>query len=193
MDDPTPPGETVFLRPEPSGGLSYTFLGTSKTENGIPTYSMLRAGTTIYAVGDNVLVNCGNLEHPWIAKILLFYRDASGNMVYVSYWYYKRPDIPSGVRRRPSGRDKTGGELFFSTHLDENKVQTLMGHCKVYDRPVWLDRGSKTAPMHTYYCSKVYDLQGQLVDDAEKFNYIPDEVSEDDADVAESEEYEDDE
>lgn len=83
--------------------------------------------------------------------------------VYVSYWYYKRPDIPSGVRRRPSGRDKTGGELFFSTHLDENKVQTLMGHCKVYDRPVWLDRGQKTAPMHTYYCSKVYDLQGQYV------------------------------
>lgn len=80
MDDPTPEEESVFLRPEPSGGLAYTFLGTSKTENGIPTYSMLRAGTTMYAVGDNVLVNCGNLEHPWIAKILLFYRDASGNM-----------------------------------------------------------------------------------------------------------------
>lgn len=80
MDDPTPAGETVFLRPEASAGLSYTFLGTSKMENGIPTYSMLRAGTTIYAVGDNVLVNCGDLEHPWIAKILLFYRDPSGNM-----------------------------------------------------------------------------------------------------------------
>lgn len=36
-------------------------------------------------------------------------------------------------------------------------------------------------------------LWRRLVDDAEKFNYIPDEVSEDDADVAESEEYEDDE
>lgn len=83
--------------------------------------------------------------------------------VYVSYWYYKRPDIPSGVRRRPAGRDKSGGELFFSTHLDENKVQTLMGHCKVYGRPMWLDRGLKTAPLHTYYCSKVYDLQGQYV------------------------------
>lgn len=80
MDDPTPEGEAVFVRPEASAGLSYTFLGTSKTENGIPTYSMLRAGTTIYAVGDNVLVNCGNLENPWIAKILLFYRDPSGNM-----------------------------------------------------------------------------------------------------------------
>lgn len=80
MDDPAPEDETVLLRPETSAGLSYTFLGTSKTENGIPTYSMLRAGTTIYAVGDNVLVNCGNLEHPWIAKILLFYRDPSGNM-----------------------------------------------------------------------------------------------------------------
>lgn len=83
--------------------------------------------------------------------------------MYVSYWYYKRPDIPSGVRKRPSGRDKTGGELFFSTHLDENKVQTLMGHCKVYGRPVWMERGIKTAPLHTYYCSKVYDLQGQYV------------------------------
>lgn len=81
----------------------------------------------------------------------------------MSYWYYKRPDIPSGVRKRPSGRDKTGGELFFSTHLDENKVQTLMGHCKVYGRPVWMERGAKLAPLHTYYCSKVYDLQGQYV------------------------------
>lgn len=83
--------------------------------------------------------------------------------VYVSYWYYKRPDIPSGVRKRPPGRDKTGAELFFSTHLDENKVQTLMGHCKVYGRPVWLERGASSAPLHTYFCSKVYDLQGQYV------------------------------
>lgn len=111
MDDPTPPGETVFLRPEPSGGLSYTFLGTSKTENGIPTYSMLRAGTTIYAVGDNVLVNCGNLEHPWIAKILLFYRDASGNMC-VFGWrrggggrgrLWRGEDGPRGDRGRGGG------------------------------------------------------------------------------------------
>lgn len=103
------------------------------------------------------------LSHPSFVWTLCCHSRRCRNRVYVSYWYYKRPDIPSGVRRRPSGRDKTGGELFFSTHLDENKVQTLMGHCKVYDRPVWLDRGSKTAPMHTYYCSKVYDLQGQYV------------------------------
>lgn len=36
-------------------------------------------------------------------------------------------------------------------------------------------------------------LWRRLVDDAEKFTYIPDSESEDDADVAESEEYEDDE
>lgn len=119
---------------------------------------------TLHSTGPPLVIRYHALpSHPSFVWTLCCHPRRCRNRVYVSYWYYKRPDIPSGVRRRPSGRDKTGGELFFSTHLDENKVQTLMGHCKVYDRPVWLDRGSKTAPMHTYYCSKVYDLQGQYV------------------------------
>jgi len=83
--------------------------------------------------------------------------------VYVSYWYYKRQDIPSGVKNRPPGKEKTAGELYFSTHLDENKVQTLMGTCKVFNRPLWLEQGSKKAPLHHHFCTKVYDLQAQYV------------------------------
>ena len=81
----------------------------------------------------------------------------------MSYWYYKRQDIPSGVKNRPPGKEKTAGELYFSTHLDENKVQTLMGTCKVFNRPLWLEQGSKKAPLHHHFCTKVYDLQAQYV------------------------------
>lgn len=65
-----------------------------------------------------------------------------------------------------------------------------------HSRPPRPFRSHTPPPMVVSVCVSllhVGDVCDRLVDDAEKFTYVPDPESEDDGDVAESEEYEDEE